>query len=319
MSSRRNRFVSRRINIQNAAAREFQFGFNMFPDIPRPFNVTYQCYSVAMLPGNERQDVERGGKIIMPPSALEQLTRLNINYPMLFKLTNKNSGRETHCGVLEFVADEGKVYLPLWMMHNMNLEEGELVQMESVSLPVGTFSKFQPLSPEFLDITNPKAVLENCLRSFACLTKGDVIAVQYNQKIYELCVLETKPGNAISIIECDMNVEFAAPVGYKEPEIVRKPEEEMAVDPAELMPEPTGFIAFKGAGNRLDGKKRKDSTSTDVSPHKPIYVRGIPDYDYEIGSLRFIRAIAKPKNNDNNESDEFKPFTGEGFSLKDSA
>lgn len=28
-------------------------------------------------------------------------------------------------------------------------------------------------------------------------------------------VLETKPADAISIIECDMNVEFAAPVGYK--------------------------------------------------------------------------------------------------------
>lgn len=34
----------------------------MFPEIPRPFNMTYQCYSVAMFPGNERQDVERGGK-----------------------------------------------------------------------------------------------------------------------------------------------------------------------------------------------------------------------------------------------------------------
>lgn len=26
-----------------------------------------------MLPGNERHDVERGGKIIMPPSALDQV------------------------------------------------------------------------------------------------------------------------------------------------------------------------------------------------------------------------------------------------------
>ncbi|XP_030755270.1 ubiquitin recognition factor in ER-associated degradation protein 1 isoform X2 [Sitophilus oryzae] len=294
----------------------FQFGFNMFPDIPRPFNVTYHCYSVAMLPGNERQDVERGGKIIMPPSALEQLTRLNINYPMLFKLTNKTTSRVTHCGVLEFVADEGKVYLPLWMMHNMTLEEGDLVQMESVSLPVGTFSKFQPLSPEFLDITNPKAVLENCLRSFACLTTGDVIAVQYNQKVYELCVLETKPGDAISIIECDMNVEFAAPVGYKEPEIERKIEdEEMAVDPSDLMPEPSGFVAFKGAGNRLDGKKRKDSITTDAVP-KSTYVRGIPDYDYQIGTLKFIRRSVKQKGNDTEDNNEFKAFSGAGFSLR---
>lgn len=53
--------------------------------------------------------------VIMPPSALELLTRLNIEYPMIFKLTNKKTKRITHCGVLEFVADEGYVYLPHWV------------------------------------------------------------------------------------------------------------------------------------------------------------------------------------------------------------
>lgn len=52
----------------------------------------------------------------MPPSALDQLTRLNIVYPMLFKLTNLRAGLVTHCGVLEFVADEGKIYLPYWVI-----------------------------------------------------------------------------------------------------------------------------------------------------------------------------------------------------------
>lgn len=95
------------------------------------------------------------------------------------------------------------------MMHNLLLEEGDIVQIESVSLPVATFSKFKPQCPDFLEITNQKAVLENALRNFACLTTGDLVAIKYNSKIYELCVLETKPGNAVSIIECDMNVSCA--------------------------------------------------------------------------------------------------------------
>lgn len=33
-----------------------------------------------------------------------------------------------------------------------------------------------------------------------------------------MCILETRPGNAVSIIECDMDVDFAAPVGYEEPD-----------------------------------------------------------------------------------------------------
>ncbi len=42
-----------------------------------------------------------------------------------------------------------------------------------------------------------------------------MIAINYNKKIYELNVLETKPAAAVSIIECDMNVEFEAPPGYE--------------------------------------------------------------------------------------------------------
>lgn len=181
------------------------------------------------------------------------------------------------------------------MMHNLLLQEGELLNIESVSIPVAEYVRFQPQSEDFLDITNPKAVLENGLRSFACLTTGDMIAIKYNSRIYEMCVLETKPGAAVTIIECDMNVEFAPPVGYKEPQKVeRKPENE--VDPADLMPEPTGFIAFKGEGNRLDGKKKKDASPTEKIMERPVYVRGIPDYDYQIGTLNFLRNM-KPTNN----------------------
>ena len=32
-----------------------------------------------------------------------------------------------------------------------------------------------------------------------------------------MSVLETKPAAAVSVIECDLNVDFAPPVGYKEP------------------------------------------------------------------------------------------------------
>jgi ubiquitin fusion degradation protein 1 len=52
-------------------------------------------------------ELEKGGKIILPPSALEQLTLMEDMSPMLFRLDNKLKRRYTHCGVLEFVAEEG--------------------------------------------------------------------------------------------------------------------------------------------------------------------------------------------------------------------
>jgi len=334
------------------------FGMNFFDmggaGAPRPFKNQYRCYSVSMMPDDRNESLEHGGKIIMPPSALDQLTRLNIVYPMLFKLSNSISGRTTHCGVLEFIADEGKIYIPYWMMQNLTCEEGGLITVESASLPVATFAKFQPHSVEFLDMTNPKAVLEARLRNFACLSKDDVIAIQYNDKVYEMSVLETKPANAVSVIECDLNVDFAPPVGYQEP----KPgtsgrassasgsqggvgsgagrsvggastsggsgmavDEEPEMDVSKLLPEQTGFIPFVGSGNRLDGKKsRKSSETVVVERPKQEYVRGIPDYDFQVGTLNFIRskapsAVTNGRDEDKKES-SFTAFQGKGKSLR---
>ena len=60
--------------------------------------------------------------------------------------------------------------------------------------------------------------LETTLRNYSCLTTGDSIMVAYNNKKYYIDIVETKPSNAISIIETDCEVDFAPPLDYKEPE-----------------------------------------------------------------------------------------------------
>jgi ubiquitin fusion degradation protein 1 len=60
----------------------------------------------------------------MPPSALAKLSSLHIEYPMLFSLTNHASGIVTHGGVLEFIAEEGRIYIPPWMMQTLRITEG---------------------------------------------------------------------------------------------------------------------------------------------------------------------------------------------------
>lgn len=58
--------------------------------------------------------------------------------------------------------------------------------------------------------------LETTLRNFSCLTLGDNIMVAYNNKQYYIDIIESKPAPAISIIETDCEVDFAAPLDYKE-------------------------------------------------------------------------------------------------------
>ena len=88
--------------------------------------------------------------------------QLNIEYPMLFSVVSKKTTRQSHCGVLEFVADEGVIYMPHWvrclpcaaaaaaaaaagafrstwasqMMRNLLLTEGDRVTVRNVSVPV---------------------------------------------------------------------------------------------------------------------------------------------------------------------------------------
>jgi ubiquitin fusion degradation protein 1 len=137
---------------------------------------------------------------------------------MLFRLSSDVENKTTHCGVLEFTADEGTCYIPFWMMQNLLIEEGELITVTNVSLPKATFVKLQPQSVDFLEITNPRAVLEHALRNFSCVTKGDIIQLPYNNKNYHFALKEVEPQDAACIIETDCNVDFDAPVGYKEPD-----------------------------------------------------------------------------------------------------
>lgn len=55
---------------------------------------------------------------------------LHIDYPMLFRVENKRQGRTTHCGVLEFVAEEGHVYMPYWVrVHCVLVQPGHIPRM----------------------------------------------------------------------------------------------------------------------------------------------------------------------------------------------
>ena len=179
--------------------------------------------------------------------------------------------------MLEFTAAEGNVYLPHWMMNNLLLEEGSVLSVRNVSLPKAKFVKFKPQHVDFLDISNPRAVLEKQLRMFSCVTVGDQICLPYNNRRYYLEVQEVKPRDAACIIECDCNVDFDAPVGYKEPDYKAQAQAPKANVPApqkaksqareEEENKPTeSFKAFAGGGQRLDGKEPKGYPSAARSP-----------------------------------------------------
>ena len=91
-----------------------------------PINVflrPYKAYSPAFF---GRTDINKGNKskfrskllvnlVILPSSALHELARLRITYPMMFMISNPQMAKKSYCGVLEFSAEEGLCYLPIWV------------------------------------------------------------------------------------------------------------------------------------------------------------------------------------------------------------
>ena len=139
---------------------------------------------------------------------------------MLFSMQGKapqGNGKIVHCGVLEFTAEEGKCYAPSWMMRQIGIDEGGLVEVANVTLPLGTYVKVQPHSSAFIDnISNHRAVLEYALKNYAALTVGDNIVFNYNKRDYVLSVNEVKPdspsnNHAISVVETNIQIDFDPP------------------------------------------------------------------------------------------------------------
>ncbi|KAJ4824759.1 hypothetical protein Tsubulata_024390 [Turnera subulata] len=189
-----------------------------------------------------------GDKILLPPSAFPLLMTLNLSRPLLFELYNHSSGRLSHCGVLEFTAGEGFMCLPQWMMQNLRLKEGERAQIRSVSnLAKGTYVKLRAHTSGFLELSNPRAVLESTLmRSFSCLTVGDTVMIVHDKEKYCLDVLEAEPSSAIDIIDTNCKVELQSTC--KESEGRQKSGKRFYQNEQNQK-----FTPFTGVARRLDG------------------------------------------------------------------
>ncbi|KAJ3045969.1 ubiquitin fusion degradation protein [Rhizophlyctis rosea] len=233
----------------------------------------FRAYSVAfMQSADNREELIYGGKIVMPASALGELSQLEIEYPMLFEITKNGTQDSIFAGVLEFVAEEGRCYLPSWMMQTLKLDEGSLIHLKNTSLPLGHFVKLQAQSTKFLEITDPRAVLERSLRNYSALTKESIIEIKYNNVVHSLKIMEIKPeaSRGISVVETDLEVDFDTPVGYVDPippPMSYQPHSigsEMNIDEHKVA-QAEKFSAFKGSGQKLKGGDVSSSNSTNAA------------------------------------------------------
>ena len=257
----------------------------------------FSCFQITKIPGvsdSRKMNFESGGKIIMPeiPEFLISFIQDDFSVePLMFKLTHGD--RSTHCGVLEFTAETDNIIMPIWMMHNLSVEEGNIVLVESIELPRAISVRLKTSSEEFLQRYNPKPMLEARLVHFTCLTEGDTVGVHVKGGVHHMKVIKTVPESAVCIVNCDLNVEF-------EPLAAQYPSR----------------LGQLGIGRRLDGGLLDEDMEVDEALEDRCRDMG-PDFIFSPGNLTFKREIEEERVIQNKEiyDEDWSPFCGRGRTL----
>ena len=187
------------------------------------------CFSYACSSQTEEliQRVKYSNKILLPPSVLHQLQD-NMT-TMFFKITNVENSFGQVCGVQEFTAPPGVVLVPYHILDGLGLTEGSTVNIDLSTPPDGSYIKLQPHKTEFIELPDPKALLEKALSvNYPVVTEGHTITIQNPEtdKVYHIDIVKTEPAPIIKIIDVNINVDFEAPLDYVPPPPVEKYDKE---------------------------------------------------------------------------------------------
>ncbi|CAD8067362.1 unnamed protein product [Paramecium primaurelia] len=226
-----------------------------------------------------KRNLNQGNKILLPASALEQLIRSKQQGPMIFRLqSTQDNNKYTYVGVLEFTAEEGTCVIPDWMLESMGFFDGcQIIISHEKRLEQGKLIRIQPHETAFIDLPDPRAILENHLRNFICLTEGETISINFHNINYSIDIVKVEPSNilkAVCINEADIEIDFLKPLDFNDapPNLVKK--SSSLVQQEELQAQKQQTV-FTGTGVRIDGKPlntqmRKPSEDVKtVEPYDP--------------------------------------------------
>jgi len=164
---------------------------------------------------------ENGGRVILPAESLAKLVDLRIfdrgdREALHLRIHGPRPQVPAFVGVLDFTGQRQKAYIPRWLQEYCGLSPGDPVCVIDADLPKGTFMKIEAQSTDFLDIDDPASVLTAIFPNFSCVTAGQYLRFSYLGKLYDIRILETLPERAVSLINTNITVDFAEPVGYQE-------------------------------------------------------------------------------------------------------
>lgn len=104
---------------------------------------------------------------------------------------------------LDFRSPENYIFLPKWLMHDLDLAPNDQVDISFVRIKSASLVVFQPLTAEWDDLLktadDPKVLLEHEINKYSSLTAGSTIYIEINGKEYPIYVKETFAEGGVSV------------------------------------------------------------------------------------------------------------------------
>jgi len=180
-------------------------------------------YSCSSQPEDVISEVKYSNKILLPPNVLHELIQGNYEMPYFFKIENIETKFGQYCGVQEFSSPPGVVHIPYHIMSGLGIKEGDNIEIKLATPVDGSYVKLQPHTIKFIELEDPKALLEKALsNNYPIITEGHTIAIEdkTTNTVYHIDIVKTEPAPVIKIIDVNINVDFDPPLDYIPPPVV---------------------------------------------------------------------------------------------------
>jgi hypothetical protein len=176
----------------------------------------------------------------------------------------------TYCGVQDFTADDGLVYIPNHLLDQLAINGCDVVTVKYINnVPKGEFVVIEPLNKEIFDIKDLDKYLEKVISGYCVLYENQIINFKYEDNNYKILIKKIKAiddieTNLIDVVNTDLffdihNKFLEEELRQKELEELRKRElEEKRLKELEELKMKEQEIAqtnklFLGEGRKLGG------------------------------------------------------------------
>jgi translation initiation factor 1 (eIF-1/SUI1) len=115
-----------------------------------------------------------------------------------------------YCGVQDFTADEGLVYIPNHLLDQLAINGCDVVTVKYINnVPKGEFVVIEPLNKEIFDIKDLDKYLEKVISGYCVLYQNQVINFQYEDNNYKILIKKIKAvddieTNLIDVVNTDL-------------------------------------------------------------------------------------------------------------------